>query len=252
LKKIIIILATFLATLLLLAGCNPSPPENSQSESEKGSSEPETKIVEEYEVWENEGAFPEELPVQMQDTIQSLKKQRGYFIFSPQEFQTGGDLFIFISSGEKRTGGYSILLEKIEVQKDTLNITVEEKKPSQEKAVLQVLTYPSMLIKLKDAYEFFSIKNTAGEAFLPISPEDTATRDHGASEKEIVLHSAEGTLTGRIDSNSVEIEINGEPLAFYLSEQTLADSLTDGEKVIFYYYEDEYGRLIINKIEKDN
>lgn len=250
-KKFLIIQAALLTAILFLVGCNASPPENSQTGPESGSNEPEIEILEEYDVWENEGAFPEELPAEMQDTIQSLKKQRGYFIFNPQEFQTGDDLFIFISSGEKRTGGYSILLKKIEVNKDTLNITAEERKPSQEKAVIQVLTYPSMLLKVKNAYEFFSIKNTAGEVFLPVSPEEIAANDHDTSGKEIVLHRAQGTLTGRIDSNSVEIEINGEPLAFYLSEQTLADSLTDGEKVIFDYFEDEYGRLVINKIEKD-
>lgn len=251
-KKFLIIPAAFLTAVLLLAGCSPSTPGNTQTGPESGgSNEPEAEILEEYEVWENESAFPEELPAEMRDTIQSLKKQRGYFTFNPQEFKTGSDLFIFISSGEKQTGGYFILLNKLEVNDNTLKITVEERKPSQENAVIQVLTYPSMLLKVKDAYESFSVKNTAGEAFLPIFPEEIAAEDHDTAGKEIVLHSAKGTLTGRIDSNSVEIEINGEPLAFYLSRQNLADSLTDGEKVNFDYYEDGYGRLVINKIEKD-
>lgn len=180
-KRFLIIAAFFLSAVLLLAGCSPRPPGNAQTGPENGSSEPETEVLEEYDIWENECTFPEELPGAMHDAIQSIKKQRGYFIFNPQEFKTGNDLFIFISSGEKQTGGYFIVLNKIEVDDDTLKITVEEKKPSQGKAVIQVFTYPSMLLKVKNAYEFFGITNIAGETFLPISPEKTAARDHDAA-----------------------------------------------------------------------
>lgn len=239
-RKIFFLLTAILITVLLAAaGCSPKLAGAPGVQAGEIESEPETEMVE-YEVWKAGGGYPEELSEEMEDIIQNLKKERGYFIFNPQTFQTGEDLFILISSGEKPTGGYSSAIENVLFKDDTLEITVEEKKPSQEDAVIQVLTYPALLLKLKGTYEFFAINNTAGEAFPPLSP-----------EREKVMQSASGTLVGRIDSNSVEIECNGEAQAFYLEEQSLIDNFIDGEKITFDYYKDQYDRLIINKIEKD-
>jgi hypothetical protein len=170
LKKVIILLAALaLVALLPATGCHTDPPASPETVP-KGSNEPETKVLMEYEVWENEETFSEEIPEKMQEIIQEVKGDKGYFIFNPQEFSTGKDLFILISSGEKCTGGYSLELKNIVVKNDTLEITVEEKKPLQEKAVIQVLTYPVLLLKIKNDYDLFGITNTAGEAFLPITP----------------------------------------------------------------------------------
>lgn len=249
-KKLLLAAAAFLIILAMAAaGCSPAAEPKPQP-GENGI-EPETEAVA-YEVWEDAGLspkFPEEIPETMQDMIQNLKKKRGYYAFSPQDFQTGEDQFILISSGEKTSGGYSVTVQNVAVKNNTLEITVEEREPSQEKYVIAAFTYPLALLKVEAGYDFFNVTNTAGDTFPPIFPEEIPENAEAESEK--VTLSAAGILVGRIDSNSVEIKIDGEPRAFYLEEQTLVDNLKDGEKIIFEYYEDQYGRLIISKIERD-
>ena len=125
---------------------------------------------------------------------------------------------------------------------------MEEREPSQEKYVIAAFTYPLALLKVEAGYDFFNVTNTAGDTFAHLPGRNSGNAE---AESEKVTLSAAGILVGRIDSNSVEIKIDGEPRAFYLEEQTLVDNLKDGEKIIFEYYEDQYGRLIISKIERD-
>ncbi len=247
-KKWLLVAAAFLIIIAMAAaGCSPPAADPEPQPGESGI-EPETETVA-YEAWEDTRSFPEEISETMQDIIQNLKGKRGYYAFSPQDFQTGEDLFILISSGEKPSGGYSATVQNVAAKNNTLEITVEEREPSQEKYVIAALTYPLVLLKVQAGYDFFTVTNTAGDTFPPIFPQEIPENDE--AERENVNLSAAGILVGRIDSNSVEININGEPRAFYLDEQTLIDNLTDGENITFEYYEDQYGRLIINKIEQN-
>ncbi len=168
-KKIIFLLAALsLAALLLAAtGCGIDPPPGPKS-GHKGGNELQAEVPVEYERWTNEGAFSEEIPEKIQEAIGELKRKRGYFAFNRQEFLTGQHQFILISSGEKHTGGYSLELKSLTAANNALRITVEEIKPAQEKAVIQVLTYPLVLIKIKNSCDSFAIANTAGEEFLPL------------------------------------------------------------------------------------
>ncbi len=60
--------------------------------------------------------------------------------------------------------------------------------------------------------------------------------------------SGEGVLTGRIDSHSVEIEVDGEPRAFGLGD-TLRDQEFAAGKVSFEYYVDKNGRFVLTKVQ---
>ncbi len=62
--------------------------------------------------------------------------------------------------------------------------------------------------------------------------------------KESDTHQAEGILTGRIDSHSVEIEVEGQPKAFGLSDTLREKEFAPGE-ISFTYYVDQHGRSII-------
>jgi len=63
-----------------------------------------------------------------------------------------------------------------------------------------------------------------------------------------------GIYVGQIDNNSVEIEIDGEARAFWLSEESKEllekSNISDGDKVTFIYKENENNQFIINFIEK--
>lgn len=86
---------------------------------------------------------------------------------------------------------------------------------------------------------------TAPEQNPAPSPEPAAK----ISDKEVDV---KGKLNGWIDNNSVEIEINPEDtLAFRVTD--VLDQLKgikDGDMVKFSYEGNEYGQLIITKIEK--
>lgn len=62
--------------------------------------------------------------------------------------------------------------------------------------------------------------------------------------EDVVLR-GEGTYTGRIDSRSVEIEVNGEYRAFALSRETVVEDLRDGSKISFTYRESEQRPILL-------
>lgn len=64
------------------------------------------------------------------------------------------------------------------------------------------------------------------------------------SEQQAVL-SGEGVWVGLIDSHSAEIEVDGEPRAFALSEDLDVETLSEGTKVAFTYVEEENRPLIL-------
>lgn len=58
----------------------------------------------------------------------------------------------------------------------------------------------------------------------------------------------EGVLTGRIDSHSVEIQVEGEPQAFGLSEKMRDKEFAPGN-ISFKYFVDDQGRSVITQAE---
>ena len=64
------------------------------------------------------------------------------------------------------------------------------------------------------------------------------------------LLAAEGFLVGRIDSHSVEIEIDGEPRVFGLSESLRDRQLAGGVPVRFEFYLDNNNRAIIVNLQE--
>ncbi len=76
------------------------------------------------------------------------------------------------------------------------------------------------------------------------------TGDKPAEERGEEIIAAEGYLVGRIDSHSVEIELDGEPQAFGLSEELRDREFSGGVEVSFEYYLDENGRGIITWMEQ--
>ncbi|MDO9533736.1 MAG: protease complex subunit PrcB family protein [Bacillota bacterium] len=101
----------------------------------------------------------------------------------------------------------------------------------------------SELLNSGDAVVVSYYENSNGQ--LVIRKLDTEARDRMVME----VH---GVLVGQIDSNSVEINVDGEPKAFRLAEQILIEEFNDGDNIIIDYYTDEHGRFILNKIQKAN
>jgi hypothetical protein len=295
-KKISILLL-FVLVMVFSAGCgsvtNPPEPEDLD-----------------YEIFKEEDALPNDIGT----VVSNLKGVRGYFVFDQQEYNTGDNLYILISSGEKVTGGYSLEVNTVSAEGGTLSVIVEEEEPANDVSVIQALTYPFVVLKLDRSFENFSIVNTDTDKF-DVIPADTvpeAMKKTGIYTGQIdnnfieisvdnmesaymlpeefswmlseLLNSGDtvvfsyyentngqkvileldteardkmvtgvrGVLVGQMDSNSVEIEVDGEAKAFRLSEQILIGEFNDGDNVIIDYYTDEHGRFILNKMQKAN
>ena len=67
------------------------------------------------------------------------------------------------------------------------------------------------------------------------------------------LKKVEGIYIGQIDGNSIEVQVDGEPMVFRMVDiGKVVDGLKDKEKVRIVYEENEHGQLLITKFEKIN
>lgn len=125
---------------------------------------------------------------------------------------------ILVAAGEKRSGGYS--LELSNVAEDGENVTFEVKlnEPEPNQPVIEVLTYPTLLIET-EGVEKENIK---------VEYEEEQNEEE---QNEDVFTSKEVIYVGQIDSNSIEVEITDvlkEELD--ISQNFLALSLKDSDQ----------------------
>ena len=89
--------------------------------------------------------------------------------------------------------------------------------------------------------------------------EEAASHEEGVEETNhgentdqsgIEAVTAQGRLNGRIDGNSVEIEVDGVPMAYRTEELIKGDlaSIEDGAEVVFTYYENAHGQRMLRDI----
>ncbi|RJX23689.1 MAG: protease complex subunit PrcB family protein [Dethiobacter sp.] len=220
-KRLFIVFLT-IATALLFAGCG--------TVNKPGATEPL-----EYEIVEETDSLPQDIS----GIIEHLKIHRGYFVFTPQDYDTGKDIYLLISSGEKPTGGYTIEVDSLIVQNGALKITVEERKPAKEDLVIQVLTYPFVVVKIFDSYENYNIINKENIKFEEIS-----------SESIPLIIEKSGKYVGQIDNNFIEIEVDGKAMSFMISQEfsPFLELLNTGDNILFSYYENANGQLEITNL----
>ncbi|NSW89440.1 MAG: protease complex subunit PrcB family protein [Firmicutes bacterium] len=217
--------------------------ENNDTEND-GNKEASYEKVE-YETVEDIGTLPQDI----QEKIEELKVKRGYTYFKIED-----EYVILISMGEKNTGGYSISIVSVEDVEGTVKIIVEETSPKKDDIVIQVITYPYAVIKVKGIEEKFEVVNEKGEKFEFISLDED-------------LKEYTGTYVGQIDGNSIEIFVDknmdideaGKPTAFRLEgeikeyfdpESKNFKNFKTDEKVKFSFERNEHGQLILKMLER--
>lgn len=217
--------------------------DESKAEDEKPSSDDYEKV--EYENMENIGILPKDV----QEKIEELKVKRGYTYFKIED-----GYVIFISMGEKNTGGYSISVISVENVHGTARITVEEKSPEKNDEVTHAITYPYTIIKIKGVEKKFEVVTKDGEKFEFMPLEDD-------------LQEYTGTYTGQIDNNSIEIivdknmeideagsaaafRLEGEIKEYFDSESKNFKGFKENEKVKFSFERNVYGQLILKMLER--
>jgi hypothetical protein len=98
------------------------------------------------------------LPPNMSRSINNLKANRGYILYSYK-----GYYYIALFSGQKSTGGYGIKVISIEDNEGKTNIIVQETAPPQGAIVTQVITYPYTVVKAGGITPNITVKTTQGE-----------------------------------------------------------------------------------------
>ncbi|MDR7212478.1 protease complex subunit PrcB family protein [Flavobacterium piscis] len=61
--------------------------------------------------------------------------------------------YVILNMGQKNTGGYSIDVEKVEETDQNIIITVKENAPAKDAMVMQVITYPYTVVKVRSKKE---------------------------------------------------------------------------------------------------
>ncbi|RYD06950.1 hypothetical protein N752_01275 [Desulforamulus aquiferis] len=151
-----------------------------------------------------------------------------------------------VSSGEKPTGGYDIDIKSIEDGEGVTQVLVKETVPGKDSMNTTALTYPYVIVKFKGTTGKFRIVNEDGEVFATLNDKPAESKI-----KPGEIFEGTGTYNGQIDSNSIEIEVNGEARAFmiYDVKDQLAN-ISEGERVSISYYKNENGQLMVISLEK--
>ena len=91
------------------------------------------------------------------DQYNNKFKDRGY----TYEVDDKSESAIYtIAMGEKPSGGYSIEIKKVKINRDTATIYVSEKVPDKNEVVTEALTYPIVQIKFNFLPSFVEIINS--------------------------------------------------------------------------------------------
>ncbi|WP_163410374.1 protease complex subunit PrcB family protein [Flavobacterium ajazii] len=61
--------------------------------------------------------------------------------------------YVILNMGQKNTGGYSIGVEKVEETDKNIIITVKENNPASDAMLMQVITYPYTVVKIRSKKE---------------------------------------------------------------------------------------------------
>ncbi len=107
------------------------------------------------------------LSEQIVSEIEVLKLQRGYSYW----LQEDGSYLIFISAGEKTTGGYEIEVVSMEDNEGKTIISVKETTADGDMAI-QVMTYPYVLVQASQITDQFIVHDQNQEEYSRITFDD--------------------------------------------------------------------------------
>jgi len=156
----------------------------------------------------------------------------------------GTDRYLLVSAGEKPTGGYQVVVQSVAATAQKIKVHARLVIPSQEALLTQALTYPHQLIRLNN-----SAKDKRGIVL-------TWTEDVQEMNR---VRTGTGRYVGRIDANSVEIELPGVPRtnafrAFRLNDRLREGldglGINSGDEVRFEYTYNQYGQPVLQDIRR--
>jgi hypothetical protein len=121
-------MVVFLLSIIVLAGCSPAA--TTLAMNQGGKTPLNYKIV------------PPPYSSEIEQLVEQVKNG------GTKTLLKGKDLYVAYSPGQRSSGGYKIIINKVEEVNGKIVITCSEKKP--EGAAITVLTHPTAVIKLTD------------------------------------------------------------------------------------------------------
>ncbi len=104
----------------------------------------------------------DELPEEIRQWVEDSRDE-----FGGRVRVDNGLLYILVTYGEKPTGGYTVEIEKIEKQGETVKVTANFTEPGEDEVVTQAITYPYDLALLEVTDVDVEFQATGDEDTLP-------------------------------------------------------------------------------------
>jgi hypothetical protein len=235
-KKKFTIIIILLMTTVMISGCTQKDiPKETSKETTTGTNNSITVNKIDFKVLKNE-----DINSEMKKTIEFIKQSRGYTIMSEDE----NSYYIFISSGERNTGGYDIEVLNVDDNEGKTIITIQETVPGKDQMVTEALTYPNVVIVIpKNISPVFLVFNTDGEEFKDISDAPGEGNNHEKTygiigeitalsiNKDNISIMVEGEINKDSEYDKASVRIDEESTVFLNDELTTADSLEEGMEV---------------------
>lgn len=169
------------------------------------------------------------LPSHLREVLEQAKTQKGYLILKDSDLLNSDTVLVFISSGQKITGGYDIRIEDLQAEKENgqLNIIVRETAPGSENIVSEVITYPFILFSIKGDYNNYRITDVDGNPFKPINLQNLQlTFSTNDKEKANALVEKFINALNNEDSRGILECLNPEMVGYYTTE-TVETAISD-------------------------
>lgn len=154
--------------------------------------------------------------------------QKNHKIEGLHSYTLDADRYLLLSAGEKPTGGYYLENLTLTGREKEIEVKAQLRSPQPGEYVTEALTYPHLLIRIKEDGRQLVFGGVAGNLPAPAPRRDT------------------GKYVGQIDNNSIEIKVSGVPekisaRAFKIGDgirdKFAALELKDGEEIGFAYME---------------
>ncbi|HAZ38234.1 MAG TPA: hypothetical protein DDX02_08090 [Clostridiaceae bacterium] len=151
-------------------------------------------------------------PLGIKNLIEYHKSEKGFAYYIDY---SSGYTYIAVLRGQKNTSGYGVSVVLAEEVGDKINVYVKETDPSPEAITLQVINYPTTIIKIKGTTANISVKNLNSFEYENLTPN---INDGNLKFELISKNSAPSELNKLIDKNK--------------------------EKPGYLYYEDEFSGYV--------
>jgi hypothetical protein len=178
------------------------------------------------------------------------RKNYGFYDYQ----QTPQVHYLLVGAGQRSSGGYALEITGLTEIDRSIFFKIDLKAPKTDKAVIQALTYPNMLIKI-----------TANQSF-DAEAELTFEKAPQMDEQTKIKHyqGVKGLYTGQIDNNFIEIDLSSNPsfrskanipneyfaLMVKEDQKETLDSLEENSEIYFNCYQNENKVWILEEFLK--